>query len=185
MSTANNGVAAADALVLFGATGDLAHKMIFPALYAMVKRGALAVPVIGLGRSTWDLRQLRERARDSIAQHAGGIDDEQALERLSALLRYVDGDYNDAGTFTALKAELSDARHPAFYLAIPPSLFETVIERLCHAGLAGGARVHRYRHRGARDVTPGSVRHQQELLETDGECLPCQTAVGTSGAVGR
>jgi glucose-6-phosphate 1-dehydrogenase len=141
MSKANNGVAASDALVLFGATGDLAHKMIFPALYAMVKRGALAVPLIGLGRSTWDLRQLRERVRDSIAQHAGGIDDEQALGRLSALLRYVDGDYNDAGTFTALKAALGDARHPAFYLAIPPSLFETVIERLGHAGLAGGARV--------------------------------------------
>ncbi|MGZ4412061.1 MAG: glucose-6-phosphate dehydrogenase, partial [Gaiellaceae bacterium] len=95
MSKANDGVGAADALVLFGATGDLAHKKIFPALYAMAKRGALAVPVIGVAYSKWDLQRLRERVRDSIAQDAGGIDDEQALDRLIALLGYVDGDYKD------------------------------------------------------------------------------------------
>ncbi|MGZ4400508.1 MAG: glucose-6-phosphate dehydrogenase, partial [Gaiellaceae bacterium] len=141
MSKANDGVGAADALVLFGATGDLAHKKIFPALYAMAKRGALAVPVIGVAYSKWDLERLRERVRDSIAQDAGGIDDEQALDRLIALLGYVDGDYKDAGTFTALKGALGGAERPAHYLAIPPSLFETVIEGLGRAGLAAGARV--------------------------------------------
>jgi len=133
--------ARSDALVLFGATGDLAHKQVFPALYAMVKRGSLAVPVIGVAYSKWDLQQLRERVRDSIAKHAGGIDDEQALDRLIGLLGYVDGDYNDPGTFTALKGALGGVRRPAYYLAIPPSLFETVIEGLGQAGLAGDARV--------------------------------------------
>jgi len=141
MNEANDGAGPADALVLFGATGDLAHKMIFPALYAMVKRGTLAAPVIGVAYSKWDLQQLRERVRDSIVKHAGGIDDEQALDRLVALLGYVDGDYNDPGTFTALRGALGGARRPAYYLAIPPSLFETVIEGLGQAGLAGDARV--------------------------------------------
>jgi glucose-6-phosphate 1-dehydrogenase len=141
MNEANDGAGPADALVLFGATGDLAHKMIFPALYAMVKRGVLTVPVTGVAYSKWDLQQLRERVRDSIAQHAGGIDDEQAFDRLVALLGYVDGDYNDPGTFTALKGALSGARRPAYYLAIPPSLFETVIEGLGQASLAGDARL--------------------------------------------
>ena len=131
----------ADALVLFGATGDLAHKKIFPALYAMVKRDALTVPVIGVASSRWDLPKLCERVRDSIAQDAGGIDDQRALDRLTALLGYVDGDYNDPGTFTMLKEALGGARRPAHYLAIPPSLFGTVIEALDHAELAGGARV--------------------------------------------
>ena len=131
----------ADALVLFGATGDLAHKMVFPALYAMVKRGALTVPVIGIAYSHWDLEHLRARVRDSIAQDASGIDDEQALDRLIKLLGYVDGDYNDRGTFAALEKALAGAQHPAHYLAIPPSLFETVIEGLGRAGLADGARV--------------------------------------------
>ena len=137
----NNGAAAADALVLFGATGDLAHKQIFPALYAMVKRGVLNVPVIGAAYSKWNLPHLRERVRDSIAQDHGGIDDQQALNQLLSLLGYVDGDYNDAGTFAALKGALGDARRPAYYLAIPPALFETVIEGLGTAGLAGDARV--------------------------------------------
>ena len=136
MAEAHNGVGPADALVLFGATGDLAHKMIFPALYAMAKRGALAVPVIGVARSGWDLQQLQARARDSIAQAVGGIDDEAALDRLIALLGYVDGDYNDPRTFAALKRALGDAVRPAHYLAIPPALFETVIEGLGAAGLA-------------------------------------------------
>ena len=92
----------ADALVLFGATGDLAHKMVFPALYAMVKRGSLSVPVIGVASSDWDLKHLCAHVRESIAAASGGVDDEQALDRLVALLAYVDGDYNDAATFTAL-----------------------------------------------------------------------------------
>jgi len=141
MSSAEDDAGAADALVLFGATGDLAHKMIFPALYAMAKRGTLTVPVIGVACSSYDLQDLHARVRDSIAQDVGGIDDEQALDRLIDLLGYVDGDYNDAATFTALKAALGDAARPAFYLAIPPSLFETVIQALGHGGLADGARV--------------------------------------------
>jgi glucose-6-phosphate 1-dehydrogenase len=141
LAETRSGLEPADALVLFGATGDLAHKMIFPALYAMVKRGILAVPVIGVARSGWDLHQLHARARDSFAQAAGGIDDEAVLDRLNALLRYVDGDYDDPRTFAALKRALGDAVRPAHYLAIPPELFETVIERLGSAGLAEGARV--------------------------------------------
>ena len=127
--------------MFFGASGDLAHKKIFPALYAMVKRGALTAPVIGVAHSSWDLKQLQTRARDSIAQDAGGIDDEQALVRLIDLLCYVDGDYNDPATFKALRQALGRAERPAFYLAIPPSLFGTVIEGLDRAGLADGARV--------------------------------------------
>ena len=141
MAKAHDGAGPADALVLFGATGDLAHKMIFPALYAMAKRGALAVPVIGVAGSRWDLQQLHARVRESIAQDDSGIDDEAALDRLIALLGYVGGDYNDAGTFAALKQALGGARRPAHYLAIPPALFETVIEGLGAAGLAAGARV--------------------------------------------
>jgi glucose-6-phosphate 1-dehydrogenase len=130
----------ADALVVFGATGDLAHKMIFPALYAMARRGALTVPVVGVAASQWSLEQLREHAADSIRQ-AGGIDDPDALADLLSLLRYVDGDYNDPGTFVALEDALGDARHPAHYLAIPPALFATVIKGLGAAGLADQARV--------------------------------------------
>jgi len=130
-----------DALVFFGATGDLAHKQIFPALYAMVKRGSLTVPVICVAHSRWDLEQLHARVRDSIAQRPGGIDDGPALERLIDLLDYVDGDYNDAGTFTALGAALGDAKGPAFYLAIPPALFGTVIQGIGQASVAAGARV--------------------------------------------
>ena len=141
MSKTNDGGGRSDALVLFGATGDLAHKMIFPALYAMVKRGALGVPVIGVAHSKWDLAQLHARVRDSIAHAAGGIDDEGALGCLIGLLRYVDGDYNTSGTFTALKRTLGGAERPAYYLAIPPALFGTVIEALGKAGLADGARV--------------------------------------------
>src|SRR5512140_80340 len=114
--------ARSDALVLFGVTGDLARKMIFPALYAMAKRGVLDVPVVGVASSKWSLAQLRRRATDSI-RDSGGIDDRRALRHLLSLLRYVDGDYNDPGTFKALKKALGGARHPAHYLAIPPSLF--------------------------------------------------------------
>jgi glucose-6-phosphate 1-dehydrogenase len=129
-----------DALVLFGVTGDLAHKMIFPALYAMVKKGVLDVPVVGVASSEWTLADLRKRATDSIRAH-GKIDDRRALERLLSLLRYVSGDYKDPGTFKALKLALGRATCPAHYLAIPPSLFPTVIEGLGASGLGQGARV--------------------------------------------
>jgi glucose-6-phosphate 1-dehydrogenase len=129
-----------DALVLFGVTGDLAHKMIFPALYAMAKRDALRVPVIGVAFPKWSLERLRKRVTHSIKQ-SGGIDNRRALHHLLSLLRYVSGDYKDPGTFTAIKKELSGARRPAHYLAIPPSLFETVIEGLGAANLAEHARV--------------------------------------------
>ncbi|HUW00096.1 MAG TPA: glucose-6-phosphate dehydrogenase [Gallionella sp.] len=130
----------ADALVVFGVTGDLAHKMVIPALYAMVKSGALKVPVIGVASSKWSLAQLRRHAKDSIKQ-AGKIDDKGALDHLLSLLSYVDGDYNDPATFTALKQALGKAKRPAHYLAIPPSLFATVIKNLGAAGLADQARV--------------------------------------------
>ena len=120
MNKTKAGTPRSDALVLFGVTGDLAHKMIFPALYAMAKRGALNVPVVGVASSKWSLAQLRKRATDSVRQ-AGRIDDRGALRRLLSLLRYVDGDYNDPGTFQALKKGLGHARRPAHYLAIPPA----------------------------------------------------------------
>ena len=129
-----------DALVLFGVTGDLAHKMIFPALYAMVKSNVLKVPVIGVAFPKWSLERLHKRVTDSI-KRAGGIDDKRALHRLLALFKYVSGDYKDPGTFAALKKELGSARRPAHYLAIPPSLFETVIKELGAANLAEHARV--------------------------------------------
>jgi glucose-6-phosphate 1-dehydrogenase len=132
-------VAASDALVLFGATGDLAHKKIFPALYALVKRGALKVPVVGVAYSHWTLPQLRARARDAV-RSAGDVD-AKALSRLLASLRYVDGDYNAPGTFQALKKALAQARRPAHYLAIPPDLFATVIKGLGAANLSDRARV--------------------------------------------
>src|SRR5476649_1952508 len=122
-------IAHSDALVLFGATGDLAHKMIFPALYAMVKRGVLTVPVISVALPKWSLRQLQARVKDSI-RRSGGIDNRRALHRLLSLLSYVSGNYNDQATFTAIKKALGDVRHPAFYLAIPPVLFATVIQGL-------------------------------------------------------
>src|SRR5688572_13528344 len=117
-----------DALVFFGATGDLAYKKIFPALQALVKRGRLDAPVIGVARSGWDLDQLRARARDSLEKH-GGVDS-AAFNRLSGLLRYVDGDYADPATFQKLRKELGSSERPAHYLAIPPAMFATVVEQL-------------------------------------------------------
>ena len=140
MDGGHRGAASSDALVLFGITGDLAHKKIFPALYELAKRGALEVPVVGVASSKWSLAQLRKHAEDGIRQ-SGAIDDRQALRHLLSLLRYVDGDYNDPATFAALKKALGRARRPAYYLAIPPSLFATVIEGLGAAGLSDGARV--------------------------------------------
>ena len=133
-------VARSDALVLFGVTGDLAHKMIFPALYAMAKRDALKVPVIGVASSKWSLSHLRDRVRDSI-ERSGGIDNKRALRDLLSLLKYVAGDYKDRDTFIALQQALGSARRPAYYLAIPPSLFATVILGLGGAGLSDHARV--------------------------------------------
>ncbi len=133
-------LAKSDALVVFGGTGDLVHKMIFPALYAMVKRGVLTVPIIGVAFPKWSLERLHRRAADSI-KRAGGIDNKRAFKQLLSLLTYVSGDYTDSHTFAALKTALGDAKRPAFYLAIPPSLFGTVIQSLGAAGLAKNARV--------------------------------------------
>jgi len=133
-----NGVRS-DALVFFGATGDLAYKKIFPALQAMAKRGHLDVPVLGVAKAGWTLEQLRARVRDSLEKH-GGLDP-AAFGTLCGLLRYVDGDYRDPATFQALRRELGPARRPAHYLAIPPVMFELVVEQLGKAGCADGARV--------------------------------------------
>jgi glucose-6-phosphate 1-dehydrogenase len=128
-----------DALVFFGATGDLAYKKIFPALQSMVAHGNLNVPVIGVAKAGWNLDQLKARARDSVEQH-GGIDT-NAFNTLCDLLRYVDGDYADGTTFEELKKQLGSAQHPAHYLAIPPLLFETVVEHLAQSDCDKGARV--------------------------------------------
>ena len=140
MAKSNGGAAHSDALVCFGMTGDLAHKKIFPALYAMAKRGALNVPVIGVASSDWTVETLRARAKDGIMK-AGRVDDPKALKHLLSQLRYVQGEYEAIATYQELKKALGGARHPAFYLAIPPFLFETVIKGLGDAGLAEGARV--------------------------------------------
>lgn len=136
----HGGATRSDALVLFGVTGDLAHKMILPALYAMTKHGVLNVPVIGIAAPKWSIVQLRKHTTDSIKQ-AGMIDDRDAIDHLLALLRYVSGDYNDSGTFNTLKQALGDAKCPAHYLPIPPLLFGPVIQGLGAAGLAKNARV--------------------------------------------
>ena len=128
-----------DALVFFGATGDLAYKKIFPSLQAMLKRGNLNVPVVGVAKAGWTLDQFKARAKDSLEKH-GGLD-APAFTKLSGLLRYVDGDYNDPATFQALQKELKGARSPAHYLAIPPALFAAVVEHLVKSGCAKGARV--------------------------------------------
>ena len=129
-----------DALVFFGATGDLAHKMIFPSLQALVKKGRLRVPIIGVAKAGWNLEQLRARARDSLEKFGGGVD-EPAFAKLSGLLRYVDGDYEDPGTFGQLREALGHAARPLHYLAIPPSVFGTVVNELHRSGSAKGARV--------------------------------------------
>ncbi|MCU1222023.1 MAG: glucose-6-phosphate 1-dehydrogenase [Edaphobacter sp.] len=126
-------------MVFFGATGDLAYKKIFPALQSMIKRGNLNVPVIGVAKAGWNLDQFKARAKDSLEQH-GGLD-AAAWEKLSSLLRYVDGDYVDSSTFAAVRKELGTAERPAHYLAIPPSLFEKVVEQLVQSSCAKGARM--------------------------------------------
>ncbi len=128
-----------DALVFFGATGDLAYKKIFPSLQAMVKRGTLNVPVVGVAKADWNLDQLRVRARDSLEKH-GGVD-RAAFDKLCSLLRYVDGDYKDPATFGAIRRELGSCKRPAHYLAIPPVLFGLVVEQLGKSGCGNSARV--------------------------------------------
>jgi glucose-6-phosphate 1-dehydrogenase len=129
-----------DALVFFGATGDLAFKKIFPALQSMIKRGHLDVPVIGVAKAGWNLDQLKARAKDSLEKHGGGADP-AAFAKLSTLLRYVDGDYGDASTFQELRKQLDGSKNPAHYLAIPPVLFGAVVEQLQKSGCAENARV--------------------------------------------
>ena len=131
--------ARSDALVFFGATGDLAAKQIFPALQALTRRGQLDVPVIGVARSEWTDDQLKVRARESLAAH-GGVD-ETAFTRLAARLRYVSGEYQDSSTYSRLREVLGPARRPIYYLAIPPSLFEAVVVGLADSGCIKGARV--------------------------------------------
>jgi glucose-6-phosphate 1-dehydrogenase len=130
----------ADAFVFFGASGDLAYKKIFPALYAMTRRGHLDMPVIGVANSDWKLEQFRERARQSLKEHVQQLD-EATVGKLLERLRYVRGDYADAATFTTLRRELGDAAHPTHYLAIPPSVFGTVVTGLAKSGSAKGARL--------------------------------------------
>ncbi|HTD72053.1 MAG TPA: glucose-6-phosphate dehydrogenase [Steroidobacteraceae bacterium] len=128
-----------DAFVFFGATGDLAYKKIFPALYAMVRRGGFHIPIIGMARAGWSLDKLKDRARDSVQQ--SGDFDAASFDKLAALLRYVDGDYADPQTFTKLKSAIGLAKRPIHYLAIPPSMFASVIQGLQQCGCADNARV--------------------------------------------
>lgn len=128
-----------DALVFFGATGDLAYKKIFPSLQALIQRGSLDIPVVGVAKSGWNLEQFRARVKDSLEKH-GGLD-ARAFDKLVRLLRYVDGDYNDVATFRTLRGTLNGAARPAHYLAIPPSLFGKVVEQLAASGSASGGRV--------------------------------------------
>jgi glucose-6-phosphate 1-dehydrogenase len=129
-----------DALVFFGATGDLAYKKIFPSLQAMVKRGYLDVPIVGVAKSGWNLEQMRARMHDSLEKHPGGLD-RSAFEKLCGLLCYVDGDYQDPATFQAIRRELGSAERPLHYLAIPPVLFGIVVQQLEKSGCNQGARV--------------------------------------------
>ena len=129
-----------DVLVVFGATGDLAHKMIFPSLYAMVKRGTLDTPIIGVAFEDWSRAQLIARARDSVSSHVDAMDD-AVFEKLASRLVYVSGDYRSLATFEKLREALGDHKNPLYYLAIPPSLFETVADGLDKAGIAKGARL--------------------------------------------
>ncbi len=142
-----------DALVVFGVTGDLAHKMIFPALFALVKIGALDVPIVGVAAPALTREELEQRVEDSIA-HSGGVDDPAAFRRFLDLITYVSGDYKDAATFQAIKKTLGAASRPAHYLAIPPSLFGTVIK----GSWSGRSRRKCARHRGKTVRTGPCIR---------------------------
>jgi glucose-6-phosphate 1-dehydrogenase len=131
--------APSDAIVFFGATGDLAYKQIFPSLLGLVREEGLNVPIIGVAKAGWDLEQLKARATDSLQHHGGG--DPKAIQQLLGLLRYVDGDYGDESTFAALRQQLGQAKRPLHYLAVPPSLFATVAQALAKSGCAEGARL--------------------------------------------
>jgi len=133
------GMVTSDALVFFGASGDLAYKQIFPALQRMVQREDFSVPIVGVAKAGWTLEQFKARARDSIAQH-GGVD-EADFSKLAGLLRYIDGDYRDPATFESLRRELGSSQRPLHYLAIPPALFAVVVEALGSSGCAQNARV--------------------------------------------
>ncbi|MFL6696451.1 MAG: glucose-6-phosphate dehydrogenase, partial [Vitreoscilla sp.] len=139
--TTTGNAAHSDALVLFGFTGDLATKKIFPALYEMAKRGELVPRVVGVAGRPQTGEDVHQRVRNSIEKHGGGVTDGPAFDRLQQAIRYVGGDYNKAATFDALKKALEGARRPAHYLAVPPTLFETVIQSLGAAGLAKDARL--------------------------------------------
>ena len=132
--------APADALVFFGATGDLANKQIFPALQSMVRRGVLDIPVIGVAKQGWKLADLQARAKESVTTHGGGLD-KDAFPKLLKLLRYVDGDYEDPAVFAALRKELGNAKSPVHYLAVPQGLFGLVGRQLARSGCAQGARL--------------------------------------------
>lgn len=149
----------ADAFVFFGATGDLAYKQIFPALEIMVARHGFDLPIVGVAKAGWDVEQLRQRARASIEAH--GALDEGQFAKLSTLLHYVDGAYEDPSTFQALRRQLGSAQRPLHYLAIPPSLFGTVAEHLAGSGCAGGARIVVEKPFG-RDLA--SARHLNDTL---------------------
>lgn len=153
-----------DAIVFFGATGDLAYKQIFPALQALVTRHNLNVPIVGVAKAGWNLDQLKARARDSISKHSAL--DEAAFARLSALLQYVDGDYRDAATYAQLQKYLGPGRRPLHYFAIPPSMFGPVAEGLERAGLTKDARVVVEKPFG-RDLD--SARQLGEILH---QCFP-------------
>ena len=129
-----------DAFVFFGATGDLAHKKIFPSLQNMIKHGSLNTPIIGVAKSGWTMEQLRERARDGINKFGGGVD-EAAFKKLCELLQYIDGDYNSDDTYRKLRTQLGSAECPTHYLAIPPTMFSVVVKGLAGAGCATNARV--------------------------------------------
>jgi len=130
-----------DAFVFFGASGDLAYKKIFPALYAMTRRGHLEMPVIGVARSEWTLEQFHQRAHESLEKHGNGPIDEEIFKKLAERLRYVCGEYSDATTYHSIRKELGDAKRPTHYLAIPPSVFGTVVEGLGASGCAENARL--------------------------------------------
>ncbi len=156
-----------DAFVFFGATGDLAHKKIFPALQRLAKRGRLDIPVIGVAKSGWNLDQLKQRAKDGV-EHYGGLDPE-GFQKLMNVLRYIDGDYSDPKTFQQVREQLGSAQHPIHYLAIPPNLFPEVVKQLKAAGCTTGARVVIEKPFG-RDLASAQQLNQtlhQEFAESD------------------
>jgi len=161
MNEENGEFLKSDALVLFGVTGDLAHKMIFPALYAMVKRGVLTIPVIGVAFPKWSLAELKAYVTNSIQLSEENYD-KQTLDQLLLLFKYVSGDYNNKETFIVIKKALGNAKYPAHYLAIPPSLFPTVIQGLGAAGLAENARVIVEKPFG-RDLASAKILHHIAL----------------------